>query len=63
MKTNNIKNEIELHKRIENLELENIELKEKVNDCTEFIRILEEWLSDTDDTENNEIPTIDCGTY
>lgn len=62
MKTNNIKNEIELHRRIEKLELENIDLKEKVNDCTEFIRILEEWLS-TDDTENNEIPTIDCGTY
>lgn len=62
MKTNNIKNEIELHRRIEKLELENIELKEKVSDCTEFIRILEEWLSDTDDTENNEI-SIDCGTY
>jgi hypothetical protein len=62
MKTNNIKNEIELHRRIEKLELENIELREKVNDCTEFIRILEEWLSDTDDTENNEI-SIDCGTY
>lgn len=61
MKTNNIKNEIELHRRIEKLELENIELKEKVNDCTEFIRILEEWLND-DDTENNEI-SIDCGTY
>lgn len=61
MKTNNIKNEIELHKRIEKLEVENIELKEKVNDCTEFIRILEEWLND-DDTENNEI-SIDCGTY
>lgn len=61
MKTNNIKNEIELHRRIEKLELENIELREKVNDCTEFIRILEEWLND-DDTENNEI-SIDCGTY
>lgn len=61
MKTNNIKNEIELHRRIEKLEVENIELKEKVNDCTEFIRILEEWLND-DDTENNEI-SIDCGTY
>lgn len=58
MKTNIIRNEIELHKRIEKLEVENIELKQQVNDCIDFIKILEEWFKDTE--ENNE---IDLGTY
>lgn len=58
MKTNNIKNEIELHKRIEELETENKQLKEYAEDCTEFIRILEEYLKD----DEEEI-SIDLGTY
>lgn len=58
MKTNIIRNEIELHKRIEKLEVENIELKQQVNDCINFIRVLEQWFKDTE--ENNE---IDLGTY
>jgi hypothetical protein len=62
MKTNIIKNEIELHKRIEHLEKENIELKEKVNDCIDFIRVLEQWFNDEDRNNNNSI-NIDCGTY
>lgn len=60
MKTNNIKGNLELYERIERLERENVNLQEKVNDCTEFIRILEEWLADDDDTDNQ---SIDCGTY
>lgn len=60
MKTNNIKNEIELHKRIEQLEKENIELKEKVYDCIEFIKVLEQWFKDTEDRNNKD---IDCGKY
>lgn len=60
MKTNNIKNEIELHKRIEQLEKENIELKEKVNDCVEFIKILEQWFQSEETEENN---GTDMGTY
>lgn len=60
MKTNNIKNEIELHKRIEQLEKENIELKEKVNDCIDFIKVLEQWFKDTEDRNNKD---IDCGKY
>lgn len=64
MKTNNIKGNLELYERIESLEKENIELKEKVNDCTEFIKILEQWFNDvdTDDTETNN-NCIDMGTY
>jgi hypothetical protein len=58
MKTNIIRNEIELHKRIEKLEEENIKLKEQVNDCIDFIRVLEQWFKDTE--ENN---CIDMGTY
>lgn len=58
MKTNIIRNEIELHKRIEKLEVENIELKQQVNDCIDFIRVLEQWFKDIE--ENNE---IDLGTY
>lgn len=58
MKTNQMRNEVELHNRIEKLKHENIELKEKVNDCVAFIKILEEWFQDTE--ENND---IDCGTY
>ena len=57
MKTNQMRNEVELHNRIEKLEVENVELKEKVNDCLKFIQILEDWFSDE---ENN---GIDCGTY
>lgn len=61
MKTNIIRNEIELHKRIEKLELENIKLKEQVNDCIDFIRVLEQWFKDTEEQpKNNE---IDMGTY
>lgn len=60
MKTNNIKNEIELHKRIEQLEKENIELKEKVNDCIDFIKVLEQWFKSEEIEENN---GIDMGTY
>lgn len=58
MKTNIIKNEIELHKRIEELENENKQLKEYAEDCTEFIRILEDWLKDDDEEIG-----IDLGTY
>ena len=58
MKTNQMRNEVELHNRIESLEKENVDLKEKVSDCVAFIKILEEWLAD--DEENND---IDCGTY
>lgn len=61
MKTNIIRNEIELHKRIEKLEVENIELKQQVNDCIDFIRVLEQWFKDTEEQpKNNE---IDMGTY
>lgn len=61
MKTNIIRNEIELHKRIEKLELENIKLKEQVNDCIDFIRVLEQWFKDTEEQPENNC--IDMGTY
>jgi hypothetical protein len=61
MKTNCIKGNLELYERIERLEEENIKLKEQVNDCIDFIRILEQWFNDTD--ENNNSINIDCGTY
>lgn len=61
MKTNIIRNEIELHKRIEKLEVENIELKQQVNDCIDFIRILEQWFKDTEEEPENNC--IDMGTY
>lgn len=61
MKTNIIRNEIELHKRIEKLEVENIELKEQVNDCIDFIRVLEQWFKDTEEQPKNN--SIDMGTY
>lgn len=60
MKTNSIKGNLELYERIEHLEKENIKLKEKVNDCIDFIRILEDWFSDTEDRNNKD---IDCGKY
>ena len=59
MKTNNIKNELSLHNRIEHLEEENIKLKEQVNDCIDFIKILEQWFQ-SEETDNQ---SIDCGTY
>lgn len=58
MKTNYIKRNLELYERIEHLEEENNILKQQVNDCTDFIRVLEQWFKDTE--ENNE---IDMGTY
>lgn len=61
MKTNIIRNEIELHKRIEKLEVENIELKQQVNDCIDFIRVLEQWFKDTEEQPKNN--SIDMGTY
>lgn len=61
MKTNIIRNEIELHKRIEKLEVENIELKQQVNDCIDFIRVLEQWFKDTEEQPKNN--SLDMGTY
>lgn len=61
MKTNCIKGNLELYERIQHLEKENIELKEKVNDCIDFIRVLEQWFNDED--RNNKDLSIDCGTY
>ena len=61
MNTNLIKGNLELYERIERLEEENIKLKEQVNDCIDFIRILEQWFRDTEETEENN--GIDCGTY
>lgn len=61
MKTNNIKNELSLHNRIERLEEENIKLKEQVNDCVDFIRILEAWFKSEEIDIDNQ--SIDCGTY
>ena len=61
MKTNSIKGSLNLYQRIEELEKENKQLKEYAEDCTEFIRILEEWLKD--DEEEFENNTIDMGTY
>lgn len=60
MKTNSIRENLKLYERIEHLEKENIELKEKVNDCIDFIRILEQFLNNKEDRRNND---IDCGTY
>lgn len=61
MKTNSIKGNLELYERIERLEEENTQLKEKVNDCVEFIRVLEAWFKDTEEQPENNC--IDCGTY
>lgn len=65
MKTNCIKGNLELYERIEQLEKENIELKEKVNDCIDFIRVLEQWFKDeeTEIEEENKNNGIDLGTY
>ena len=62
MKTNGIRGNLKLYERIEHLEKENIKLKEKVNDCIDFIRILEQWFTDEDHNNNNGID-IDCGKY
>ena len=59
MKTNSIKGNLELYERIERLEEENIKLKEQVNDCVEFIKILEQWFK----SEEIDNQSIDCGTY
>ena len=61
MKTNCIKGNLELYERIEHLEEENIKLKEQVNDCIDFIRILEAWFKDTEEQPENNC--IDMGTY
>lgn len=61
MKTNSIKGNLELYGRIEHLERENIELKEKVNDCIDFIRVLEQWFNDEDRRNNKD--SIECGEY
>ena len=61
MKTNNIKGNLELYERIERLEEENIQLKEQVNDCVDFIRILEKWFKDEEIEEENNC--IDIGVY
>lgn len=65
MKTNCIKGNLELYERIEHLEKENIKLKEKVNDCIDFIRVLEQWFKDeeTEIEEENKNNGIDLGTY
>jgi hypothetical protein len=63
MKTNCIKGNLELYERIERLEEENNILKEQVNDCIDFIRILEQWFKDGEDRNNNNSINIDCGTY
>ena len=59
MKTNNINKTLDMYNQIEHLEEENKQLKEKVNDCIAFIKILDEWFSDTEEENNG----IDLGTY
>lgn len=61
MKTNYIKRNLELYERIEHLEEENNILKQQVNDCIDFIRVLEQWFKDTEEQPKNN--SIDMGTY
>lgn len=59
MKTNNINKTLDMYERIDKLEKQNKQLKEKNKDCIAFIRILEDWLQDTEEENNG----IDLGTY
>lgn len=59
MKTNSINKTLDMYERIDKLEEENEQLKEKVSDCIAFIRILDDWFSDVDNNNNDG----DMGTY
>lgn len=61
MKTNLIKGNLDLYERIEQLEKENNQLKEKNKDCKKFLEVLEQWFQDTEDHNINK--DIDCGVY
>lgn len=57
--TNSINKTLDMYERIDKLEEENEQLKEKVSDCIAFIRILDDWFSDVDNNNNDG----DMGTY
>lgn len=61
MKTNSINKTLDMYNKIEHLEEENKQLKEKNKDYKKILEILEQWFKDTEEQPKNN--SMDLGTY